>query len=357
PAVRSASPAPGRPCPVRAAVVSACLTVALLLLLLATRPQIAHAQAGGPDGEGHRRVVLLSMPDQVFSATAAALGPWAIAVEASTEPPPADEAAAAAVAASHDATAVAWIEGAELIIYDALDLGLERRPAPTTIDDATAASIALTIKTALRRPLRVPAMVAFPGAGEPIPRPPALELDRPAPPPPAPRLIAHLAVTAGARVPTRTPAPTLPRISGRVSLGASTWRGLAVVAGAEAGPTADVTADGLAATYRDIGAVVGVAWRHQLRPRLWLVPAALAALHWTSLRGTLTTADGAMDVDQRDHAGAGELEVAVESGASLRVGAVLSATATTGPVRYQVRSRDVLVIPTLSVSLGLRVSY
>src|SRR5688572_21766537 len=75
----------------------------------------------------HHRVVLVSMPDQVFNATASALGPWSIAVESVAELPPDDDVAAAALARTHDATAVAWLEVAVLVIYDYLTRRSDRR--------------------------------------------------------------------------------------------------------------------------------------------------------------------------------------------------------------------------------------
>jgi hypothetical protein len=147
--------------------------VGVMVMLAASAPARADEQPAPV------RVVLLGPPGELEAAVRAALAPWRVVIL--VEPPviPGDIGAAAAIADQHQANAVAWVDRGSLVVFEHSEPELVRRPAEP-LDEATAASLALTLKTLLRLP----------------PEPP--------PPPPEPALVAPApAVAAPAATPPR----------------------------------------------------------------------------------------------------------------------------------------------------------
>lgn len=315
------------------------LVVALALTLVASGSARAEVVM-------HRRVVLVDMPEVVFNATAAALGPWSIAVEATAGPPPADDLAAHGIARDHSADAVAWLDGEALVIYDDLRGRSERRAAPIPTDDVTAAAIALSIKTALRQPveiLRLPAVIEIPAP----PPWPEVVVEPVVVPAPASRWEVHVAGHLGVGLPLTSPATPMVRADARLSIG---W--LAFAAGGAARSSLDGPA--LSGSYRElvVGAGVEVA-----RPvRGWAVaPAALATLHVSHLDGT--TGDDTPVARTMTTPGL-EVSVAADRPAGpLRIGAIVTAEVLLRPTRYQVDGVDALVVPRFGLGFGLRVKF
>jgi hypothetical protein len=304
----------------------------------------------------HHRVILLSMPDPVRDATAAALEPWSIAVVAIADATPETDASAAVIARARGASAVAWLDAGELLVYDDLRRQTERRAAPEPLDAVNAAAIALSIKTTLRRPMP---MVA------------ALEL--PPPPPPRADLVddqvaiapttgggVHGAARFGVGFPTASTAvaPTMVRFAGRLAVDVPVERRLAVAVALEGGPPSAIDNADLIGRYRDVTLGLGVEWRQPVARQLWLVPAATATLHLTRLSGELRNPGGMERVVDRRGARPGmDLELAVETGGRMRGGAALFASLSPFGERYKVRGEDVLAVPAATLGIALRISF
>ena len=116
--------------PVRA-VVRAALVVGVLLGLL-----VGTAAA--------ERLVLVDVPAPVEAALRVGLAPWAVEVVVAPSPAAVDPAG---LAVTHGAAFVVWRRGDALVLYDAALAAEERRPLPAVLDDATAAAVALSIRT------------------------------------------------------------------------------------------------------------------------------------------------------------------------------------------------------------------
>lgn len=317
--------------------------------------EVVAAIADSP--RAHQRVVLVSMPDPVFAATASALGPWSIAVEATGELPPADDVAAATLANAHEATAVAWLDGAELVIYDDLTGRSERRTAPGTLDDVGAATIALSIKTSLRKPVTVVAAL-----DEPLERPP-VEVDAAEPrveavvtPARAERPRLRAAARFGAGLPLANPSPTMPRIGARISHDLPFESRLAIAAGIEAGPSAAIDHEEFTGRYRDVAISLGTEWRQPLARRWWLVPSVTGTVHLTRMAGTVLMPNP-RDTAESGHPFGAEVELAVETGGRVRGGFAVFGSFLTGRDRYKVHGEDVLVVPAATLGASLRISF
>ena len=305
----------------------------------------------------HHRIVLVSMPDQVFNATASALGPWSIAVESVAELPPGDDVAAASLARAHNATAVAWIDGAELVIYSTLTGSSERRSAPEAVDEVGAATIALSIKTSLRRPVVVAA------APEPPPERPPTEVFAALPrveavviPERRERARLHASLRLGAGLPLTRPSPTMPRIAARISHDLPAEPRLAIAASIEGGPTASIEHPEFSGRYLDLSAGVGAEWRQPLPGRWWLVPSISGTVHVTRLDGTVLMPMPRDTVETATPLGA-EVELSIETGGRLRGGASVYGSFLTGRDRYRVHGEDVLVVPSATLGASLRISF
>ena len=306
----------------------------------------------------HTRVILVSMPDEVLAATTAALGPWQIVVEADPDPAPQTNAEAAEIARAHDATAVAWIDRDELVIYDDLRGASERHATATPIDDAAAASIALSIKTSLRQNGTV--VVTVPDDGnDPI----VIERDRVVPVrvevERKPRYTPHVLAGLGAGIPIDGSAPTMMRVAARVSLDLPPLAHLGVLAGVEAGPSADVSGPMLTTgSYRDITIHAGTEWRQPLAPRWWLVPAVLGTFHLTHLDGTMPTgAGGERRIDDAANAYGVQVELGVEAGRRIRGGATVYGSFLGGIDPFKAGNDTLLTVPTATVGIALRMSF
>ena len=307
----------------------------------------------------HRRIVLVSMPDQVFNATASALGPWSIAVESVAELPPGDDLAAASLARTHNATAVAWIDGAELVIYSTLTGSSERRSAPEAVDEVGAATIALSIKASLRRP------VVAAAAPEPPPERPPTEVFA-APPrveakvlserPGGARPRLHASLRLGAGLPLTRPSPTMARIAARISHDLPAEPRLALAAAVEGGPTASIEHPEFRGRYLDLSVAIGAEWRQPLPGRWWLVPSIAGTVHLTRLDGTVLEPMPRDTVEMATPVGA-EVELSIETGGRLRGGASIYGSFLTGRDRYRVHGEDVLVVPSATLGASLRISF
>jgi hypothetical protein len=311
---------------------------------------IAHAdvQVATAPAPAHHRIVLIGMPDAVFDAASAALGPWSISVEASSEAVPATNADAATIAHAHSATAVAWIDRGELVVYDDLRGVSVRHATPPATDDVSATAIALSIKTSLRSP---PTVVAV---NETVTTP-VVSLATPA----APRSYQpHLVAGFGAGIPLQASAPVMMRFDGQLSLELARFQHLGPLVGVEAGPSAAVNTTEITGSYSDVAIDAGAEWRRPLTPTIALVPAIAGTLHLTHLDGTIAgNGNGNRAVAQSAYPAGVELSVGVEAGRRVRGGATVYGTFLAGTDRYMVRGESVLTIPAATVGVSLRISF
>lgn len=175
----------------------------LVLGLIVLWPRYVSAQSG--------RVVLIGIDETLAAAVGVALEPWGSELVRRSGVAPASMPGASevgrAIASEETALAVVWIslteDGAALWVYDAdADRTLARGLlSPPPYDDATAAAIALTLKTLLRHstvaPLAERAVVPEPAPPPHPPPPPPPPPPRPPPPEPHGRLV-RLELAVGA---------------------------------------------------------------------------------------------------------------------------------------------------------------
>jgi hypothetical protein len=314
------------------------------LAALALVALTSSARAQAPEEEAARRLVLVAMPESVHTATAVALDPWAIPVDTSEAAPPASNAEASEIAHEHGATTVAWLDHGELVIYDDERGVSERHAAADPLDDAAAASIALSIKTSMRRP------------DDPEDTPAVVVVAVPTPMPVAehPRFSPHVLAQIGGALPLgANDTPAMLRVAGRFSLDLPQVPRLAVTAGVEAGPAAPVEDDVMSGSYRDIAIAAGVEWRHPVGHAVWLVPSLSGTVHFTHLGGT---SDMQRVSESAIPAGA-QLEIGAETGRRVRAGVTVYGSFLAGGRTYKVRNTTVLTTPAATVGLALRISF
>lgn len=200
--------------------------VLVLASILTALPALAAAQ---PDG---RRVVLVAIDGELTRAVHTSLAPWGTELVSVDGDAPASMPLASdrgrAIAAEHHADAVVWISasdaGPALWVYDVeADRSLARAlTSAPPFDEATAAAVALTIKTLLRHSAVAPTS------------------ERAAPPPtsspPAPR-IAQVELGGGLLALATAPSDVEPRLSLAVSLWPTELSGIVGFSlGARTGP-------------------------------------------------------------------------------------------------------------------------
>jgi len=217
----------------------------------------AHAQPAD-------RLVLLDPPHALEKAAHDQLGPYRIDVVIAK----ADGSDASSIAGHYHARAVAWLDGGALVVYDAGDGAIATRPAPTPLDDANAAGLALTLKTVLRTHWDEEDAVAS------AMKPPPLEVG----------IVAGLRLhgsTAEPRITLVADAPVGPFVLGvRGSLGDG----------------APVHQDAFTGTWNDraLGAVALWPWT---AGEIAFRAGAGASLHFTDIHGVLLPAGDAADGD------------------------------------------------------------
>jgi hypothetical protein len=335
------------------------------------------------------RIVVLDPSPNLLDAVSVALSPWGSRVVPITAPIPATDVATAtvtarALASEQSADAVLWIEAppglpASLWLYDAQTAQMTVRPlsqAPP-FDDASAAAVALTVKTLLRTTTVAPpkertgapaassSSSPSPSAGaappEPAPASPAHTEDAPAPPrsllaPPAPAPPLRLEAFAFAHLPIGTGAPVAPR----VGLGVSSWPGrwherIGFGLDLRAGTSPGIATSTFAGSFSET--VVGLSARTRLGgDRLSVELATGPSLHVTSLTG-VEIATGTPSSILRGDPG---LEVAaipqLALGARLRLGLFLGASFLLRTQRYSLDADLVFRLPAVGLDLGGRAS-
>jgi hypothetical protein len=219
------------------------------------------------------RLVLVSPPAELEAAVRAALAPWRVAIIVEPGEPPRDAATAAVVAERHRANAVAWVDVGSMRVFEPGATDLVARPVDE-IDEASAASLALTLKTLLRLPPLPPEPEP-----EPLPVEPAPAVIRAA----APRRAWpwRLSAMAGARARSEGVEPRL-TVIGERRIGP-----IAVAVSGSLGQGHDIVSADFRGTWRDT--VGGVAILLPIERAGWrLAAGAGLSLHVVTLDGAFT---------------------------------------------------------------------
>jgi hypothetical protein len=284
------------------------------------------------------RVVLLGPPAELEAAVRAALAPWRVAIVVTAPAVPGDIGAAAAIADQHRASAVAWVDRGSLVVFGRSEPDLVRRPAEP-LDEATAASLALTLKTLLRLPPEPPPP---PPAPEPVVEVPAVVA------PALPRARPwRLTAAAGARL--RSEGSLEPRLTVRGE------RALGPVAAAlsiAVGTGVDVDSADYLGTWTDSAA--GAALVVPVAVGVWrIAPGAGLSVHRTVIDGAFqgNGGDGEASRTETNLGVDGELEVARGWGllsAAVRLGASFV------PYRqdFQTRGSNVFEVSALELEIA-----
>jgi hypothetical protein len=248
------------------------------------------------------RIVLLGPPAELEEAVRAALAPWRVAVIVEAPAVPGDARAAAAIADQHRANAVAWVDRGALVVFERSEPDLVRRPAEP-LDDATAAALALTLKTLLRLPPEPPPPPPEPEP-EPAPGPPpAVATPAPVPPPERPW---RFTIAAGVRL--RSEGSGEPRLTVR---GERALGPIAIALAATVGSGVTVDSADYRGTWTD--SALGAALVMPLPVAGWrLAPGAGLSVHRTVIDGAFqgNGGDGEASRTETNLGVDGEVEVA-----------------------------------------------
>jgi hypothetical protein len=281
------------------------------------------------------RVAVIAPPAGVEDAIRAQLAPWAIAVVVAPAPAPVDDDAARALAAALEVQALVWFADDSVAILDVRHGDVVRRARGAVIDEATAAAIALTVKTVVRGPTVAP---------PPPPPPPPLTLPMRVRPP------AWRATIVG------TLRWHVEGLEPRLALAFARRLGpVAVVARGSLGTGVTARTLDFAGTWRDrtFGAAIAV-------PRavgaVEITAAAGASLHLTGIRGVVFPRGAAAA------SAAAQLGLDAELGATWRrgplaIGAQLGATWLPWRRRYTVAGQPVFTVGHGEVEAGLSVGF
>lgn len=317
---------------------------------LATLATYAHStQANTP-------VLLVSPPKELRAATTMALTPWDLHVEVIDEIVPSETMPGARdraklLAEQHQARAIVWLttnkDGAALWVYDAQDdrVIVRRLSVTLPLDEATAASVALSIKTLLMHSQAAPPEQRF-GAEESSN--PAFTPTSQTSSPPS---VWSLEVQGLARHSLADDGST----EIRLGLGLSRrLRALDLAAGLILGPGRSVDSPGLQGHYSDF--TLGVELRYPTTITDWtLTPSLLASAHWTEIEGTLGGTDARVSATRLNPSlGAGLL--VMRRVGILRVGLRAQSSYFLRSQRYLVSGEPVLDLPSADFEFGAHIA-
>jgi hypothetical protein len=212
------------------------------------------------------RVVLIAPPAALARAAHDQLAPYHIDVVVADAAPPSGADGARAIAGRYGARAVAWVQGGALVVFDAVDGETAERPAPAPLDDASAAALALTLKTVLRERWSIE------DAATPAP------------------VVIDLAVTAGLRM---HGGAAEPRVGLGVDYRLDDWPILVGLRGGLGGGV-PAHADTFSGTWNDrtLGAIALYPW---ISGPFEVRTGGGASLKWTAIHGVLLPSGGAAE--------------------------------------------------------------
>lgn len=313
--------------------------------------------SGVAAGADPQRVVFVSTPAPIVDASRTALQGWGIDVVAIDAASPGDrmpaaERAAAELATKHNAAAVVWLSGnageGALWMYDAIDHQLVTRRVdhPASIDDATAAALALSVKTLLRHSQvapeteRVITVVTRPETAPPPVVPPR------APPEErwaiAPRLGIGWRRIEGDDVSARFGLDVDWRL----------WGTMWARGDIGSGPDLAVEDPAFDGHLSDSQVGLGGVWRLPLGA-LTLAPSAMFDLHVTRLRGRLIEVDDAVSVWRVNPALRLDVSAEVALSERFRLGVYVGGSGLLRRQRYLVRGEPVLELPVFGLTTGI----
>jgi len=313
--------------------------VAVALIVLGTL-----ASASGLSAE---TLLFVSVPEPITEATQRALRDWGVEIVASDEPSlgakvPEVYDRAKDVAGRHKASAVVWLADSHgrpaLWIYDSEEGLLATRQLKDTenIDEATAAALALSIKTILRHSQIAPPDERLKALAE-KPRPPSLILAAIF----GTRLRSVSGTSADLRfgVDVQYARPSHPRLSGYMRV--VTGPGLGVNEAELDGRLADTS----------LGFGVGVtAFRH---PGLEAQVRLGADIHVTRLEGTLTGLGRSAEVRRLNPAASGSFQATIPLTYRFRVGGIAGTELMARRQDYRILGQTVLRSPRVEFFMGI----
>ena len=305
----------------------------LVLVMLASAPAFA---------DGTRRVLLADADPELQRAVKATLAPWRLEVVIEIESPM-DMTQAQTIV---DARFVVWRDGTDLVVFDR-DRGVaEHRDAPAgSLDPASAAAAALTVKTLMRLPPPEVADAATPAE-------PRDQIVAPAPTDEGTELRVQIGVA------TRVARGEQNEVGGRASLAVfvkPTSLPLRLGIAGDIGTETDARGAGFKGTWRDWSVVGLASWSFALAPRWEIEPYVGAGV----LRSMLDGTEGMMARTERETLAAlrAGLVVRVQRGA-FSVGGILGFEATTGTPTYTKMGMGskIFEVPPAALSIGLVVA-
>jgi hypothetical protein len=306
------------------------------------------------------RLVAVDTDPGLSHAIEVAVASWHVRVVSVGGPTPPEQDMTAAIRAAHriareaNAQAVTWLthtpesRAATLWMYDARthQLAVRTLESSPPYDDATSASVGLTVKTLLASVLENPA-VSRGDANEETPTPPETD---------APRHTVRVMSYAALRFPTHATDVVAPRVGLELSYFPAWLRGYAALALAlDGGPSVLIERPPqFLGTFTDT--TVSLALHGRLPLRRWLsVEAGFGVgLHVGTLEGSSPSADLSGRVARVNPAL--ETSLVLEgSWRALRFGPVLGAAFLTHYQRYHVGSAPVFEVPSIPLQVGLRI--
>jgi hypothetical protein len=331
----------------------------MLLAALAATPASARADGAKPPSDA--RVLTIDADAHLEQALELAMTSWHVEVVPSNEPAPGrdlDDAIRTAhrVARAAPARAVVWMardpgrETWSLGIYDdrAHQIAFRPLPSPPPFDEATAAAIALTVKTLLYGTFEAPP-----------PRRPTEDETTPQAPPPSAVSRHHtvrIHTLGGVRVPTNASDPVAARFGAEIAW-FPPWfdHELGLAIGTDAGPSVLVQrGEAFAGTFTDTVATLGLRWRVPLRPWLSLEIGAGPGLHFSALEGSSATLHLSGRVGRVD-ASLETMLAAEISWKVLRVAPFVGASFLAHYQHYHVENVQVLDVPPAQTIYGIRI--
>lgn len=308
----------------------------------------ARAQSAPPDSH----IVAIDTDAHFDHELELALTSWH--VDVSTEPGPApgrdiDDAIRTAhrIARKGSARAVVWMTHEELWVYDERthQIAVRPLPSPPPFDEATAAAIALTVKTVLGGSPDAHPKTETPEVAAPLPQP------KPA----SAKHSVRIHTFGGARVPTNANDSIAARFGAEITYFPAPivpWLGLAI--SADAGPSVLVEREPLfVGTFTDTATTVSLRVRIPIRRWFAIEAGAGPGIHFSAIEGTSPATDVSGRVSRID--ASFEAMVGFELGwKSIRVAPLVSSTFLVHYQRYRVGPTEVLEVPPAQLLVGLR---
>lgn len=306
------------------------------------------------------KLVAVGTDARLSHAIEVAVASWHVRVVPKEGPPPPEQDMTSAIRAAHriaresDAQAVMWLElgggSASLWMYDVRTHQISVRPLSSAppYDDATSASVALTVKTLLQVVLEPHEPSKLEEAPEDATPPPFTQ--------PAASHAVRLMTFAALHLPTHAADRAAYRVGLELAYFPAWFHGrLGIAATVEGGPSVFVERAPLfSGTFSDTTLTFGLRGRVPLRRWISVEAGAGMGLHLSTIEGSSFSGDLSGRL--------GRVDASLESllglqGAwrALRVGPFAGASYLLHYQRYRVGDVPILDVPTIQLTAGLRV--